>query len=130
MARTDRSVVVDSGQVVITERQWGLLAPFVAKKGARLEVAFLGSLTGMTYSTARALIISLHRDGVADLYRLVYHGCTEPPIERRRAEDGLQTFPWTCSECEEEVVYSADVRHEFQAVLRRSIEKSDLNVVG
>lgn len=128
MARTDRPGSVDKRPVTLTERQWEHLAPFVAKTGASLEVRFLGSATGMRYSTANELIVSLHRDGVADLYRFVYHVCAEVPAGRRRFENGFQPVPWMCPECEEEVVDSGELQYALQAVLLRPLEKSDFNI--
>jgi hypothetical protein len=106
----------------ISPIQWKKAKPFFKDEGAKIEPAHLCSATGMDIDAAYALVVSVCKEDLADLYLLVMHSCVDHPVAERPYLDGFQPVPWKCPECETKIMKQAQLRYELRAVLRAPIK--------
>jgi hypothetical protein len=106
----------------ITDREWDLAAGLFRQKGAAIGPARLRIEAGLKREVACSLLLGIFEEGQADLSFLVYHDCSEHPVNERKYIDGFQPVPWRCPECEQLVTNENELRYELRAILRAPIE--------
>jgi hypothetical protein len=75
----------------------------------------VGNEAAIDYATARALLLALAANGLAENYILVYHTCVESFVDARPWDDGLPQLPWVCPECGDRVTDPDELSYDLMS---------------
>ena len=109
----------------ISPAQWTRASRLFRSEGSVVEVAQLRAAAGLRRDSAYALIMNMFAQGHAELFTLVYHGCSEAPVDSLAFSEGLVLVPWRCPHCDELVTDEHELRYGLQARVRAQIEFVD-----
>jgi hypothetical protein len=77
---------------------------------------------GIVYADALSVLALFESSGLTTNFLLIYHHCSEAPVDSMRSGTGFPKIPWICPHCEEEVVSAEDLRFDMLAKTIEDIE--------